>query len=115
MQNYQRRTNPTENKKITKPGDLKIGQLVFVKDHCTGTLDTIYIYDHRVSGIINDSSVMPTTPDGKEKKCKIHHIKSKTPVDTSTNAFNQFQDSIKKTPCDITQHWYNLRSKVKPT
>ena len=28
-----RRTDPVENKKITKATNLKIGQLVFVKDH----------------------------------------------------------------------------------
>ena len=58
---------------------------------------------------------MLTTPDGKDKKCNIHHIKPMTPVDASTNAFSQFQDSIKKIPCNTTQHGYSLRSKVKLT
>ena len=104
-----------ENKKITKASNLKIGQLVFVKDHHKGTFKPAYIYDHRVSGILNDSTVMLTTPDGKEKKCNIHHIKPITPVDDSTYAFDQFQESIKKNPYDTTQHHYNLRSKVKLT
>ena len=34
------------------------------------------------------------------------------PVDVFTNAFNQFQDSIKKNACDAA-HQYNLRSNVK--
>ena len=108
-----RRADPAENKKITKTSDLKIGQLVFVKDYHKGTFDATYIFDHRVSGILNDSTVMLTTPDGKEKKCNIHHIKPITPVDVFTNAFNQFQYSVKKNPCDTAQHQYNLRSKVK--
>ena len=108
-----RRTNPKENEKITKASNLKIGQLVFVKDHCKGTFDPTYISDHRVSGILNDSTVMLTTPDGKEKKCSIHHIKPITPVDTSINAFNQFQDRIKNTQCDTAQHQYNLTSTIK--
>ena len=47
---------------------------------------------------------MLPTPDGKEKKCNIHYIKQRTPVDVFTNAFDQFQDSIRKNPCDTAQH-----------
>ena len=43
-----RRTDTVENKKIIKATDLKIGQLVFVKDHQKGIFDPPYIYDHRV-------------------------------------------------------------------
>ena len=56
-----------------------------------GTFDPTYIYEHRVSGILNDSIVVLITPDGKEKKYKIHHIKPMSPVDASNNAFSQFQ------------------------
>ena len=103
-----RREDPAENKKITKASSIKIVQLIFVKDHDKGIFDPTYIFDLRVSGILNDSTVMLTTPNGKEK-CNIHHIKPITPVDVSTNAFDQFQDSIKKNPCN-TAHLYNLRS-----
>ena len=51
-----RRTYPAENKKITKASTLKIGQLVFVKDNHRGTFDPTCVYDHRVSGVLNDSS-----------------------------------------------------------
>ena len=105
-----RRADPTENRKITKASDLKIGQLVFIKDHHKGTFDPTYIFDYRVSGKLNDSTVMLTTPDGKEKKCSFHHIKPITPVDVFTHAFDQFQDSMKKNACDMAQHQYNLRS-----
>ena len=84
-----RRADPTENKKITTPSDLKIGQLVFIKDHHKGTLDPIYNFNHSVSGILNDSTGMLITPDGKEKS-NIHDIKPITPVDDFTNAFDQF-------------------------
>ena len=110
-----RRTNPADNMPITKASNLKTDQLLFVKDHHKGTFYPTYIYDHRVSGILNDSTVMLTTSDGKEKKCNIHHIKPITPIDASTNAFDQFQDSMNKTPCITAQHQYNLRSKVKLT
>ena len=95
--------------------DLQIGQLVFVKDHHKGTFDPTYIFGHSVSGILNDSTVMLTTLDRKEKKCNICHIKPVIPIDVFTNAFDRFQDSIKRNPCDSVQHEYNLRSKVKLT
>ena len=60
-----------ENKKITKPTNLKIGELDFVKDYQKGIFDLTYIYNHRVSEILNDSTVVLTTPDGKERKCNI--------------------------------------------
>ena len=31
-------TKPINNRKVTKASNLKIGQLVFVKDHCKGPL-----------------------------------------------------------------------------
>ena len=68
-------TEPIDTRKVTKATDLKIGQLVFVKDHCKGTFNPSYIFDHRVAGIINDSTVLLTTLDGKEKRCNIHYIK----------------------------------------
>ena len=42
-----RRAEPAENKKITKASDLKIGQLVFVKDHQKGTFDLHLTFIHR--------------------------------------------------------------------
>ena len=80
-----RRADPAQKKKITKANNLKIGQLVFVGDHQKGTFDQTYIFDHRVSTILNDSTVMLTTPNGKGKKCNIHHIKPVMPVDVSAN------------------------------
>ena len=49
-----------KNKKITKASGLKVVQLVFVKDHQKGTFDPAYIFDHRVSGMINNSTDMLT-------------------------------------------------------
>ena len=66
---------PATNKKFTKASDLKIGQLVLVKNHCKGLFDPTYIYDHQVAEILNDSMLLLTTLDGKERKCNIHHVK----------------------------------------
>ena len=49
---------PTGKKKITKATNLKISQLVFTKYHRKGTLDPTYIYEHRVSEILNNSTVI---------------------------------------------------------
>ena len=81
-----RKADPGENQKITKASDLKIGQLVFVKDHYKGTFDLTYIFDHRIAGIINDSTVLLPTLDGKGTRCNIHYIK---PVTALQNGFLQ--------------------------
>ena len=106
-------TEPTNDKKVTKASNLKIGELVFVKDHCKGTFDSSYIYDHRVPGIVNESMVVLTTPDGKEKRCNIHHIKPITALQALASPFQQFQDSIQKDPGSTPpNHSYNLHSKA---
>ena len=104
---------PKDTKKVTKATDLKIDQLVLVKDHCKGTFDPTYIFDHRVAGIINDSTVWLTTPDDKEKWCSICHIKLVTALEASASAFQQFQNGIQKDPGSAQpSHLYNLCSKA---
>ena len=68
-------TKPMNDRKVTKASDLKIGQLVFVKDHGKGTFDPTYTFDHRIWTIVNESTVILTTLDGREKSFNIHHIK----------------------------------------
>ena len=46
---------PLTNIKITGASDLKIGQMVLVKNHCKGPFDPVYIYVHQVAEILNDS------------------------------------------------------------
>ena len=41
-----RMAEPAADKKITSVSDLKIGQLVLIKNHCKGPFDPTYIYDH---------------------------------------------------------------------
>ena len=70
-----RGTEVTNDRKVTKASDLKVGQLVFVKDHCKGPFNPAYTFNHKVEAIVNESKVLLTTPDGKEERCNIHHIK----------------------------------------
>ena len=100
---------PAIDKKVTKVSDLKIGQLVLIKNNPKGPFDPTYIYNYQVAGIPNESTVLLTTPDGKEKKCNIHHVKSVSTFDMTTighssqieipkSAFQQFWDSIHQDP-----------------
>ena len=46
---------------------------------------SIFIYDHQVAGIPNESIVLVTTPDGREKEtCNIHHVKPVSSLDVTT-------------------------------
>ena len=91
-----RSIKPAANKQATKASDLKVGQLVFVKDYQKGTFDPSNVFDHRVAGIVNDSTVILTTTDGKEKRCNIHHIKLTTALEASTSAFKQFRRASRR-------------------
>ena len=118
-----RMAEPAANKNITSALDLKIGQLVLVKNQHKGTFDPTYIYDHQVAKVLNDSMVLLTTLDGMEKKCNIHHMKPVSSLEVhvglqaeiSEGTFLKFQDSIIQNPSGADkgspQHLYNLRSK----
>ena len=56
-----------------------------------------------------------SSPDGKEKKCNIHHVKAISPTTAFTSAFEEFQKSITKGQKLNTaeQTHYNLRSHSK--
>ena len=45
-------TKPINDWKVTITSDLKVGQFVFVKDHCKGTFDPSYTFDHKIAAII---------------------------------------------------------------
>ena len=79
-----RNTEPAIGKKVTKASDLKVGQLVLIKNHQKGPFNLTHIYDHWVVGIPNESTVLLTTPDGKEKKCNIYLVKLVSSLDVTT-------------------------------
>ena len=70
-----RMAEPITDKKIASALDLKIGQLVLVKNQCKSPFVPTYIDDHWVAKVLNKSTVLLATLDGKEKKCNIHHVK----------------------------------------
>ena len=119
------------DKKVTKTSDLKIGQLVLIKNHQKGPFNQTYIYNHWIAGIPNESTVLLTAPDDREKNWNIHHVKLVSSLDVTTHgqsskvepptgAFQQFWDSIQQdTSNDVgvcgysPNHSYNLWSKTK--
>ena len=100
--------------KYDKATDLKIGQLVLIKNNAGMVFDPKYIADHRVIHTINESVVILQTLDGKEKRCNIHNPK---PINTSkafTLAFRDFQESVMQYRKETKQgtHGYNLRERT---
>ena len=106
-----RKTEPAIDKKVTKALDPKIGQLVLIMNHWKGLFNPTYIYNHQVAGIPNESTVLLTTLDGKEKNCNIHHVKPISSLDMTTHGhsskvelftgtFQQFWDNIQQETSD---------------
>ena len=57
-----------------------------------------------------------SSPDRKEKKCNIHHVKAVSPTTTFTSAFGEFHKDIAKEGQNLNtakQSHYNLRSQRK--
>ena len=66
--------------------------------------------------IVDDNTVIVSSPHGKEKKCNIHHVKELCPTTAFTSAFEEFQKIILKggQKCNTTKQTpYNLRSQNK--
>ena len=53
---------------------LKIGQPVMVKNHACHTFDPKYLLDYKVLKILNDSTLLLITPNGKEGKTNINDV-----------------------------------------
>ena len=105
--------DPEEERKFNKASNLKIWQLVLIKNHTASTFQPKYLADHRLIKIVNDSTAIVSSPDGKEKKCNIHHVKAISPTTAFTSACEKFQKNITKegqNPNIAKQSQYNLRS-----
>ena len=64
-----RQTNdPAEERKFDKASNLKIGQLLLIKNHTASTFQPKYLADHIVIKIVNDSTVIMSSPDSKGDK-----------------------------------------------
>ena len=88
--------DPVEERKFDKASDLKIGQLVLIKNHTASTFQPKCLADHRVVKILNNNTLIISSPHRKEKKCNILHVKLVSPTTVFTSAFEEFQKSITK-------------------
>ena len=90
--------------------------MFLIKNHIASTFQPKYLADHRVIKIVNNSKIIVSSPDGKEKKCNIHYVKAISPTTSFTSAFEEFQKSITKEGQKhntAKQSHYNLRSQSK--
>ena len=103
-----------DDTKYDKATDLKIGQLVLIKNNTGMVFDPKYIADHRVICIVNESVVILQTLDGKEKRCNIHNLKPINMSQAFTLAFRDFQESATQYRKEMKQgtHGHNLRERT---
>ena len=53
--------------------------------------------DHRIVKVINENAVTVATPDHRERKCTIHHIKPISPVEALLAHLRSSQSVSKET------------------
>ena len=71
------------------------GQPVMVRNHAHHTIEPKYLLDYRVLQILNDSTLLIVTPDGKERKMSINDVKLSNTSKLVKNAWDTFLGSIK--------------------
>ena len=77
-----------------------------VKNHACHTFEPEYLLDYKVVKIINDSTLLLITPNGKERKTNINDVKYCSTTELVENTWGSFLGSI-KTKCQNCT--YNLR------
>ena len=98
-------TDQQNNKNNTK---LKIGQPVMVKNHACHTFEPKHLLDYKILKIVNDSTLLLITPNGKERKENSNDVKRGSTTELVENVWDLFLGSI-KTKCQ--DYRYNLRPK----
>ena len=93
MPNYSesRQTEPETDREYSSTKNLKEGQLVLMKNHSAKAFQLKYLADYQIIKIINENTVIVVTPNGREQKGNIHHIKPITPVEAFTSTFEEFK------------------------
>ena len=106
-----------DDAKHDRATDLKIGQLVLIKNNTGVVFDPKYLVDHRMVQIVKELVVILQTPGCKEKRCNIHNLKPINASQAFTPAFQDFQESVThhKEGTKQAAHGYNLREKCRDT
>ena len=66
-----------------------------VKNHSYHTFEAKYLLDYRILKILNDSTLLIVTPNGKERKTNIYDVKPYCTTELVENAWDSFLGSIK--------------------
>ena len=74
----------------------QIGHPVMIMIHACHTFEPKYLLDQRKFKILNDSTLLLVTPNGKERKTNINGVKPCSTTELVENAWDSFLDSIKK-------------------
>ena len=90
-----RQSEPETEEKYNSTRDLKEEQLVLMKNHNVRAFQPKYVTDYRVIIIINENTLIVPSPDSRERKCNIHHIKPISPTEAFTRTFEEFPKCIK--------------------
>ena len=73
----------------------EIGQPVMVNNHTCHTFKPKYLLNYKVLKILNDSTLLLITPNGKERITNIYNVKKCSTTELVKNAWNSFLSSIK--------------------
>ena len=116
LQELRQSEHETE-RKYNHTTDLKEGQLVRMKKHIVRVFQPKYLADYRVIKVITENTVIVVSPDGRERKCSIHHIKPISPTEGFTSTFEEFTKFIKQHNTHLSTQYsvqkqphYNLQS-----
>ena len=72
----------------------EIDQTVMAKNHAHPAFEPKYLMDYRVLKVLNESTLLLVTPNGKECKRKIGDIKPATTLELTENTCNSFLNLI---------------------
>ena len=79
-----------------------------VRNHAHHTFEPNYLLDNRVLQLLNDSTLLLVTPDGKERKMNINDVKPCSTLKLAENAWDSSLGSIKSNCQQCTN---NLRTR----
>ena len=73
----------------------KIGQPVMVKNHACHIFESMYLMAYKVLKILNVSTFLLMTPNGKERKTNINDVKLCSTTELVENAWDSFLHAVK--------------------
>ena len=100
-------TDTLEHNKYFKSHHFRVDQLIAVKNHLKSMFDTKLISDYRILDIINESTLLVQSPDGKTRKNNINNVKPVSAISAADNTLQDFKQSMLRREHPLP---YNLHS-----